>query len=931
MKVLIIFLFFLSSRLWAESPPIILENGKDHYFIGKEIDILEDKKGNLKILDVSGEKWSKKFKRNSSLTPNFGISNSTFWARFKVKNLDPSKKWVFSYNFVSQDYVEFFQMKNNGWKRSVGGDKVNFSKREYKMQGIHFEIKPGKETVYFVKAKGFSTQMPLTISSSKNLIKKSIEQKLAYGLFFGLALMMLVHNLFNYLRLREIVYLYYVFHVGFHLLFVFIGFGFGHFISTESLPWLSNEGHLGFTCLSILFLNLFAIEFLKLKERNPKLYKFLLTWSYIWFVLAIFSFLPFLFGLRKIVAIVYLIFVISIVVVVVLKRKEENISAKYFLFAIAAKISGNIFAVMTLNGTIPSNFITRHSTIIGSLIEMLLLSFGLSLVKEKEHFLFLKSEKNLKELTNVLMLERNQLNQINKELSNVKESLFIKVNEKTSQLKKANIELVKSNEALIKSNKELEKIQKERTFFFANLSHELRTPLNSILGFSKILQEIMDFEEWDQRERLYVDAINVSGRSLLSLVNTVYNFTRIELNEIKPLKNKCNIKNLLNSISLTFNKECEGKSLRYMMELEEDLPQWIITDEVLLRQSLAHILSNSLKFTKKGHIKLKIHSKEKNDERQTLKLVITIEDSGQGIETEKIMSIFKPFSQVHEEGSIPEKGSGLGLYIASKIIEELNGTIEAISQIEKGSAFIVTLNDLGFSKEHLPSGDLLYSFFGGTILIADNMPLNIELYQAYLATHNLKIKKAKNGKDLLKIAKEAKPDLIVAGEDLTEISAEEVLKTLKKENIEIPAILISSIKVEDPLKRGFKGALHKPVDRKTFIRELSKYLEHTVDFLIDGNEEVKEARPVTLVVPKELDEEALKLIGRMNKLFIEWRELMELTKIENGCKKMKIECEKTNIKSFIPFFEELEKNAGNFQLNIVEELLELGIKKTERK
>ena len=97
------------------------------------------------------------------------------------------------------------------------------------MQGIHFEIKPGEEALYFVKAKGFSTQMPLTISSSKSLIKKNIEHKLAYGLFFGLALMMIVHNLFNYLRLREIVYLYYVFHVGFHFVFKFIGFGFGKY------------------------------------------------------------------------------------------------------------------------------------------------------------------------------------------------------------------------------------------------------------------------------------------------------------------------------------------------------------------------------------------------------------------------------------------------------------------------------------------------------------------------------------------------------------------------------------------------------------------------------------------------------------------------------------------------------------------------------
>ncbi|MEE2743570.1 MAG: 7TM-DISM domain-containing protein, partial [Bdellovibrionota bacterium] len=216
MKLFFLLLFSLSFSLGllAEAPPVILEKGKERYVIGLNLDILEDKKGHLGIEDVNDSKWSKEFKRGQSSSPNLGISKSTFWGRFKVKNLDPSKKWILSYNFVSQDYIEFFQKKKNGWKRSLGGDRVDFSHRDFKMRGIHFEINPGEETLYFIKSKGFSTQMSLTISSSKSFAKENVEQNLAFGLFFGLALMMLIHNFFNYLRLRELSYLLYVYHVG---------------------------------------------------------------------------------------------------------------------------------------------------------------------------------------------------------------------------------------------------------------------------------------------------------------------------------------------------------------------------------------------------------------------------------------------------------------------------------------------------------------------------------------------------------------------------------------------------------------------------------------------------------------------------------------------------------------------------------------------
>ncbi|MEC7181650.1 MAG: 7TM-DISM domain-containing protein, partial [Bdellovibrionota bacterium] len=111
----IFYSLFACFKLWAEAPPVVLEKGKEQYEIGLNLDILEDKKGNLTISDVSELKWSKEFKRSTSLSPNLGRSKSTFWARFKVKNLDPTTKWILSNSFVGQDYFDFYQKKKDGW------------------------------------------------------------------------------------------------------------------------------------------------------------------------------------------------------------------------------------------------------------------------------------------------------------------------------------------------------------------------------------------------------------------------------------------------------------------------------------------------------------------------------------------------------------------------------------------------------------------------------------------------------------------------------------------------------------------------------------------------------------------------------------------------------------------------------------------------
>ena len=571
-------------------------------------------------------------------------------------------------------------------------------------------------------------------------------------------------------------------------------------------------------------------------------------------------------------------------------------------------------------------------------------NFLVDLIKEKEQIITehenLKNRYNLtKTVLNSAVSDfrktfekqeqaKKELQKAYDEISKMKEELEVTVKERTSQLHLANMQLVKTNEALLKSNKAYEKIQSERLFFFANLSHELRTPLNAILGFSKILQEVMEFEDWDEREQSYVDAINISGRSLLRLVNSVHDFTKIELNELKVVEKKCNLKNVFKPISLHFKNECKRKGLNFILEISEELPQWIISDELLIKQVLDNLLSNAIKFTKLGHIKLKAECNEKNDKKGIMNLIIKVEDTGIGMPNEKLDKIFHSFSQVHKRESVNERGSGLGLYISNEIINVLKGEIFVSSELNKGTLFTIILKDIAFSKEKIEKGELLYSFQGSKVLIADDFRLNLQLYEAYLSTHNLKIETALNGKELVDKTETFKPDLIVTDYDMPILNAYEALNILRGNGIQVPMLLISALKVQDDIINKFDSFLRKPIEREALLSEIAKFLNHQLE-LFASNEEVKQEKDFDLDIPKEFKVENKEIIVRLNKMFLMWKNSMELTAIEKDLKKLKKEIRGTGLDILIPFLDRLEEAASNFKINIVINLLNKGIEATK--
>lgn len=264
----------------------------------------------------------------------------------------------------------------------------------------------------------------------------------------------------------------------------------------------------------------------------------------------------------------------------------------------------------------------------------------------------------------------------------------------------------KSLEKCIYENKHLEESYKKKTEFISVMSHELRTPLTSILGFTKINKRKMDKVinpflqeniykgqiESDAKEKIIkasnkilgnMDIIISEGERLTLIIDNLLDITKLELGSLEWKFKEVNIKEVINKAILSTYALIRHKEIQLVDNIEENLPNVVIDSDKIL-QVLINIISNAVKFTAKGKITVSAKIQSKSH------IIITIEDTGIGIEDKYYKVIFEKFKQIGDTLNRP-KGTGLGLFICKNIIENHGGTIWVESKVGKGSCFKFTL------------------------------------------------------------------------------------------------------------------------------------------------------------------------------------------------------------------------------------------------
>ncbi len=363
--------------------------------------------------------------------------------------------------------------------------------------------------------------------------------------------------------------------------------------------------------------------------------------------------------------------------------------------------------------------------------------------------------------------------------------------------------------------------------FLANMSHELRSPINAILGMDEMILR----ESRDDTVTKYALSIQSAGRTLLALVNEILDYSKIEAGSMEIIPDRYELASLIresyNMIALRANK----KDLAVYVENDPQIPSVLFGDEVRLRQVFSNILTNAVKYTKEGHVRMGVGFEQKGDDEICLEL--KVEDTGIGIKEEDIPELFGSFKRFDSLMNRNIEGTGLGLAITKKLVDRMNGTIEVESTYGEGTTFSITIpqkvvdaTPMGvFSIASTDSDVVSYSYResfrapGARILVVDDAEVNLEVMRGLLKKTEMVIDTALCASECLAKIKETKYDLIYMDHLMPEMDGIETLKKMMEipdhPNRETPVVALTANAPrgakETYLAYGFRDFLAKPV------------------------------------------------------------------------------------------------------------------------
>ncbi|OQW92223.1 MAG: hypothetical protein BWK79_15130 [Beggiatoa sp. IS2] len=362
-----------------------------------------------------------------------------------------------------------------------------------------------------------------------------------------------------------------------------------------------------------------------------------------------------------------------------------------------------------------------------------------------------------------------------------------------------------------------------KSTFLANMSHELRTPLNGILGYVQILKYDDDLTD-EQKNGIHI--IGKSGEYLLSLINDILDFAKIEAGKIELSPTEVRLKTFLQEIVELFQMRAQQKGIRFSYQRLSELPGSVLADEKRMRQVLINLLGNAIKFTNCGSVSLTVSYEEDNI------LSFQIDDTGYGIATADLEKIFLPFQQVGDHKA-KEQGTGLGLSITEKLVEMMNGELHATSILGQGSTFWVLLKlpkiADAIEKPHELELPKIIGYQGRlrTVLIIDDSWINRSILVKMLSRLGFTTLEAENGQEGLDKVREIPDiDLILIDLVMPDMDGFAVIKQLR----EIPhcrdtvLIAVSASVFDSDRQRsvqlGCNEFIAKPIHFESFLERL---------------------------------------------------------------------------------------------------------------
>lgn len=401
--------------------------------------------------------------------------------------------------------------------------------------------------------------------------------------------------------------------------------------------------------------------------------------------------------------------------------------------------------------------------------------------------------------------------------------------------RKTNTLLVAKNKQLVKEKEKAEEAILIKNKFLSRITHELRTPIYSVIGLTHLLYQTAPNSE----QKNYLKSLQFSGKHLLSLINNILDFNRIEANKLGFVSTRFSLKLEIKNVISSLSKFASDRNNTIHLEMDARLPKMIKGDHFKLAQILINLLNNAIKFTKNGDIWIRV--KLNQNEANATSIYFEVEDNGIGIPKDKQGDIFESFTQANQNSTKKHVGSGLGLSIVKGILKAMGGEIQLESQLGVGSKFYFTLvfenyksenvdEKEGLEKKKNKAAEECWTYLKGKkILIVEDNKINQMITKKILTKKGVSCDLADDGYQALLKHEEQTYDLILMDINMPGISGIEATEKIRETDSATPIIALTAVAldkdIEDLLNKGFNDVIAKPYDTEVFFKKIQEHIQ----------------------------------------------------------------------------------------------------------
>ena len=628
-----------------------------HLPLGKVMQVYEDRDGSASIAQVSAPGFASRFRVHREDVLNAGYSTSVFWLKIDLRYLASAdatpRQWLLELAYPPLDHLELYLQGADGGYRLAQrtGDALPYDSRQIRQNNYLFELplQPGQATTVYLRlhSQG-SVQAPLALWSAEAYMEDQPTRLYVLGIIYGVLLVMLVYNLFIFLSVRDVSYLYYILYIASFGLYQVSVNGAGVAYFWPDSPWWANAATPLFIGAAGVFGCQFARHFLRLGKVSrglDRLLQLLMLGGVVVMLLAVS--MPYGIALRM-ATVLALLFTVSIFTAGLYAWSRGLRVARWFIIAWTAFLLGGLVNTLMVLGYLPNVFITMYASQLGSALEVALLSLALA-----------------------------------DRINSMREQQAQTLRDTGRTLEQLNQQLARSN--LLKDE------------FLATVTHELRTPMNGVIGSLELMQTLPLSAEMAQYHRTAV----ASSQNMMDMVDDILTLTELQAGRLRAQPAPFSLRRALQDLRAGYAGTALGKGLYLSLDIPAELPDELLGDAQKLMRCLGCLVDNGLKFTHQGGVVVQVRGRRVGPDN--LALTFTISDSGIGFDDLDQAILYQRFFQV--DGSMTRRygGLGIGLSICRQIADVLGGKLVHESTRGLGSRFELSLN-VAISQVQVPPG-----------------------------------------------------------------------------------------------------------------------------------------------------------------------------------------------------------------------------------